>query len=207
MVDASVIATKSANVIADSPTGRADRTVVVGSHLASVTEGPGINESATGTKGPNGSGNVEQVFLDYFAQQNLPTEPTEFDGRSDYGSFIDRGIPAGGLFTGAEGIKTADEAAIYGGTAGVAYHPCYHQACDDLGNLSTTALDQMSDATADAVLQFAMTTSFVNGTGQASGKATASTEYGFVPAQVALLTQGVTGQSPVTPSAIFPTRC
>ena len=58
MVDASVIATKSANVIADSPTGRADRTVVVGSHLASVTEGPGINESATGTKGPNGSGNV-----------------------------------------------------------------------------------------------------------------------------------------------------
>lgn len=94
--------------------------------------------SATGTKGPNGSGNVEQVFLDYVAQQNLPTEPTEFDGRSDYGPFIDRGIPAGGLFTGAEGIKTADEAAIYGGTAGVAYDPCYHQACDDLGNLSTT---------------------------------------------------------------------
>jgi Zn-dependent M28 family amino/carboxypeptidase len=61
--------------------------------------------SGTGTKGPNGSGNVEQVFLDYFAQQNLPTEPTAFDGRSDYGPFIDRGIPAGGLFTGAEGSR------------------------------------------------------------------------------------------------------
>ncbi len=146
MVDASVIATKSANVIADSPTGRADRTVVVAAHLDSVTEGPGINESATGTKGPNGSRNVEQVFLDYFAQQNLPTEPTEFDGRSDYGPFIDRGIPAGGLFTGAEGIKTADEAAIYGGTAGVAYlqppgvrrpgQPEHHGARPDVGRNS-----------------------------------------------------------------------
>ena len=45
-------------------------------------------------------------------------EPTAFDGRSDYGPFIAVGIPAGGLFSGAEGIKTPEEAAIYGGTAG-----------------------------------------------------------------------------------------
>ena len=51
--------------------------------------------------------------------QGLATEPTAFDGRSDYGAFIDVGIPAGGLFTGAEGIKTAAQAAIYGGDAGV----------------------------------------------------------------------------------------
>ena len=51
-------------------------------------------------------------------QQGLATEPTAFDGRSDYGPFIDVGIPAGGLFSGAEGIKTAEEAAVYGGTAG-----------------------------------------------------------------------------------------
>ena len=54
------------------------------------------------------------MFLDYFASQGLATEPTEFDGRSDYFGFINNGIPAGGLFTGAEGIKTAEEAAIYG---------------------------------------------------------------------------------------------
>jgi hypothetical protein len=35
----------------------------------------------------------------------------------------------------------------------------------------------MSDAMADAVLQFAMTTSAVNGTGKASSKATATTEF------------------------------
>ena len=92
--------------------------------------------SAFGATGPNGSARVEQVFLDYFASQGLATEPTEFDGRSDYFAFINNGIPAGGLFTGAEGIKTAEEAAIYGGTAGVAYDPCYHQACDDIDNLS-----------------------------------------------------------------------
>ena len=235
-------------MLADTPTGRVDRTVLVGAHLDSVLEGPGINDngsgsaailetalqmaeldiaptnrvrfafwggeedgligsdyyvsqldarglkehavnlnfdmvgspnfvrfvydgdgSAFGATGPNGSARVEQVFLDYFASQGLATEPTEFDGRSDYFAFINNGIPAGGLFTGAEGIKTADEAAIYGGTAGVAYDPCYHAACDDIDNLSNTALDQMSDAIAHSTLTFAMTTSAVNGTAKGGG--------------------------------------
>ena len=65
------------------------------------------NGSATGTAGPTGSGQIERFFLNYFEDQGLATEPTPFDGRSDYGPFIDRGIPAGGLFTGAEGEKTA----------------------------------------------------------------------------------------------------
>ena len=59
----------------------------------------------------------------YFASQGLESEPTAFDGRSDYGPFIAVGIPAGGLFSGAEGIKTAEQAAVYGGTAGVAVRP------------------------------------------------------------------------------------
>ena len=36
------------NVIAETPGGRADRTVVVGGHLDSVYEGPGINDDGTG---------------------------------------------------------------------------------------------------------------------------------------------------------------
>ena len=55
----------------------------------------------------------------------------EHYGRSDYDAFVAAGIPAGGLFTGAEEIKTAEQAAKWGGTAGVAFDPCYHQACDD----------------------------------------------------------------------------
>jgi Zn-dependent M28 family amino/carboxypeptidase len=253
-VSAITVTTSSANVLADTPGGRADRVVVVGGHLDSVEAGPGINDngsgsasileiakqmqaagtkpvnkvrfawwggeefgllgaehyvstlsrtelktimlnlnfdmvaspnfvrfvydgdgSGTGTKGPNGSGVIEKVFTDYFSAQGLATAPTAFDGRSDYGPFIDRGIPAGGLFTGAEGIKTPEQAAVYGGVAGVAYDHCYHSACDTTSNINATALDQMSDAIAHAVLQFAMTTSAVNGTDKASDKARAAT--------------------------------
>jgi Zn-dependent M28 family amino/carboxypeptidase len=101
--------------------------------------------------GPPGSDEIEQVFLEYFAALGLPNEPTAFDGRSDYGPFIDVGIPAGGLFTGAEEIKTAEQAATYGGTAGTPLDPCYHEACDTYDNNSDTALDEMADATAHAV--------------------------------------------------------
>jgi Zn-dependent M28 family amino/carboxypeptidase len=132
--------------------------------------------SAGGPKGPNGSGNVEKVFNDYFASQGLATSPTAFDGRSDYVAFTDRGIAAGGIFAGAEGIKTVAEAATYGGTAGMPYDPCYHEACDDISNPSAFALDQFSDAAADAVFQFAMTTSAVNGSGKASSS---SSKYDF----------------------------
>jgi Zn-dependent M28 family amino/carboxypeptidase len=119
--------------------------------------------SDTGTSGPDGSGQIEQKFLDYFASQGLATAPTAFDGRSDYGPFIDAGIPAGGLFTGAEGVKTATQAAVYGGTAGLAYDPCYHQACDTSGNLSDTAFDQMSDAAATVLVEYGMTKLTVTG--------------------------------------------
>ena len=238
------------NVIADSGSGRTDRTVVVGGHLDSVDEGPGINDngsgsaailetavqmaelgiqprnavrfafwgaeesglfgsqfyvdsltrkqrnsiavylnfdmvgspnfarfvydgdgSAFGIKGPSGSRHVEKTFAGFFDSQGLASEPTPFNGRSDYDAFISVGIPAGGLFTGAEGIKTPAQVALYGGTAGDAYDPCYHQACDTFDNVSTTALDQMSDAIAHATLIYAMTTSDVNGTGQASSTA------------------------------------
>ena len=46
--------------------------------------------------------------------RGIPFKGTDFSGRSDYGPFIAAGIPAGGLFTGAEGIKTA----AGGGTLG-----------------------------------------------------------------------------------------
>jgi carboxypeptidase Q len=43
------------------------------------------------------------------------------------GPFLDIGIPCGGLFSGAEEVKTEEEAAIWGGTAGVAYDVNYHK--------------------------------------------------------------------------------
>ena len=49
-VDASVVPTPASNVIADSPRPvETDRTVVVGGHLDSVIEGPGINDNGSGS--------------------------------------------------------------------------------------------------------------------------------------------------------------
>jgi Zn-dependent M28 family amino/carboxypeptidase len=120
--------------------------------------------SDTASTGSTGSGVVEDVFVDFFESINRETEPTAFDGRSDYDAFVAAGIPAGGLFTGAEDIKTAEQAAKCGGTAGVAFDRCYHQACDTFTNVNLVALDEMTDAMAPAILTFAMTTSAVQGT-------------------------------------------
>ena len=108
-------------------------------------------------KGPVGSGEIERVFTDYFKAAGIASGETPFSGRSDYGPFIAPGvdIPAGGLFTGAEGLKTAKEVEYFGGTAGVAYDKCYHLACDDLSNVNLKGLDEMSDAAAHATLHFA----------------------------------------------------
>ena len=77
----------------------------------------------------------------------LQSARTPFDGRSDYVGFTLRGIPAGGVFAGAEGVKTAEEEAIYGGAAGAWYDPCYHQICDDI----TTVLTGVPPLSADGL--------------------------------------------------------
>ena len=145
----------------------------------------GDNSGGTAAPGfiPEGSAQIEDVFEKFYADRGEPSQDSEFSGRSDYGPFIAIGIPAGGLFTGAEVPKTPAEAAIYGGVAGAAYDPCYHQPCDNLtgagqddalydqlredykliGNVNRHALDVNSDAIATAVLTFANDTSTVNG--------------------------------------------
>jgi hypothetical protein len=89
-------------------------------------------------------------------------------GSSDYASFTAVGIPVGGLFAGADALKTAAQAAVYGGIAGQPYHACYHLACDTASSLNKTVLDQMADASAHATLAFAMTSSAVSGTERSS---------------------------------------
>ena len=64
--------------------------------------------------GPEGSAQIEKLFESYYTGLGLPFKGTDFSGRSDYGPFIAVGIPAGGLFTGAEGTKTAEEGSAVG---------------------------------------------------------------------------------------------
>jgi Zn-dependent M28 family amino/carboxypeptidase len=234
-VDSETTPVDTVNVIAQKGGTGSNRVVVVGAHLDSVPEGPGINDNGSGTAtiltiaeeiarlgieprntlrfafwgaeegglfgsnhyvaslsdlefsrlfvnlnfdmvaspnyvrfvydgdgtlgapGPDGSDVIEEVFTDFFDRRGLASEPTLFDGRSDYFAFIQNGIPAGGLFTGAEGIKTAEQAATYGGQAGRPYDPCYHQRCDNFRNINYKGLNEMAKAAAHAVLTFAQT--------------------------------------------------
>ncbi|MDN5920267.1 MAG: M28 family metallopeptidase [Pseudonocardia sp.] len=98
--------------------------------------------------GPAGSAAVEKVLVESLGSVGVRAEGTDFDGRSDYGPFIEAGIPAGGLFTGAEERKTQEQAQAWGGQAGAPYDPCYHSQCDRLTNVDRTAFDRNIDAMA-----------------------------------------------------------
>ncbi len=102
----------------------------------------------------DGNNQIETVFRDYYAAVGLPTKGT-LKTNSDHAAFMEAGIPVGYLTTDARKLKTAQEAAVYGGTAGEPYDPCYHRPCDTLDNVSTTALDQTSDGAAHATLTLA----------------------------------------------------
>ena len=218
----------SRNVVAQTRTGRTDDVVMVGGHLDSVEEGPGLNDNGSGAAGllelatalgpepdvtravrfawwgaeevgllgsrayvdgldaaarrslglylnvdmigspnpgffvydgddsagdgagpgPSGSVDIERTLVEYLSGRGVGPEPTDFDGRSDYGPFLRLDVPAGGLFSGADAVKTAEQAARWGGTAGQPFDPCYHQICDDLGNVDLAALDLHLDALA-----------------------------------------------------------
>ncbi|MEU1496244.1 M28 family metallopeptidase [Streptomyces sp. NPDC005732] len=207
------------NLVADWPGGDTNHVVMAGSHLDSVTAGPGINDNGSGSAAvletalavsragyqPTrhlrfawwgaeelgmvgskyyvnslssanrakisdylnfdmiGSPNpgyfvydddptIEKTFKDYFTGLGIATEPeTEGDGRSDHSPFKNAGIPVGGLFSGADYIKTAAQAAKWGGTSGQAFDRCYHASCDTSSNINDTALNRNADALAYAV--------------------------------------------------------
>jgi len=233
------------NVIAETKTGRDDNVVMMGAHLDSVHDGPGINDNGSGSAGiletavqlakhkdlnnkvrfawwgaeelgllgsehyvaglnetqrgniatylnfdmiaspnhmigvydadqstypapigvpiPAGSAETEDILTNWFDGQDQPWVDTQFSGRSDYQAFIEAGIPASGLFTGADGTKTAEQVELFGGTAGLTYDPNYHSPEDDIKNISLEALDINSDAIAAAAITLAQDTSSING--------------------------------------------
>lgn len=66
---------------------------------------------------PEGSAGIERTFVAYLKMAGKTAQDTSFDGRSDYDGFTLAGIPSGGLFSGAEVKKSAEQAELWGGTA------------------------------------------------------------------------------------------
>lgn len=212
---------QTANVLAEPVADAEPRSVVmVGAHLDSVPEGPGINDNGSGVglvlelarnlaaadraegvrfafwgaeelgllgsshyveelspaelenidaylnldmvASPNaapfayGDPEIIDTFGEAFAGRGLELIPDALGGRSDHAPFEDAGVRVAGLFSGAEGTKSAAEVRTYGGSA-TSYDACYHRACDTLlGSrtpISTRYLDLFADAAADALQQ------------------------------------------------------
>jgi Zn-dependent M28 family amino/carboxypeptidase len=108
--------------------------------------------------GPEGSAAVERALVEQLAAAAVTAEGRDFTGRSDYGPFIAHDIPSGGLFTGAEETKTAEQAHRWGGTAGQPFDSCYHKACDRIERVDRTALDRNTDAIAGTLARSALST-------------------------------------------------
>ncbi|MDI1466415.1 M20/M25/M40 family metallo-hydrolase, partial [Catellatospora sp. KI3] len=98
-----------------------------------------------------GTDAVAVKLREYFTSISVPTE-TSTECCSDDGSFRDAGIPASINSTGAGRTKTSAQVTKWGGTAGAAYDPCYHKACDSYpSNVNTTSLGRYANAISYAV--------------------------------------------------------
>ena len=105
-------------------------------------------------RAPAGSDEIEALFHRYFDDRGMPYDTESLQLLSDYSPFLRAGVPVGGLYTGADEVKTADQARRFGGTAGRVLDPCYHQACDRLDNIDPAILQDMTAAAEHAIRAF-----------------------------------------------------
>ncbi|OBF10943.1 M28 family metallopeptidase [Mycobacterium sp. 852002-10029_SCH5224772] len=112
---------------------------------------------------PEGSAGIERTLVAYLKSAGKTAQDTSFDGRSDYDGFTLAGIPAGGLFSGAEGKMSADQAKLWGGTADQPFDPNYHQKGDTLDHIDRAALGINGGGVAYALGLYAQDLSGHNG--------------------------------------------
>ncbi len=136
---------------------------MIGSHNYARFVLDGRMELPDSSGAPSGSGAIAKVFEDYFAEQDQVSEPGVLSGRSDYRAFMQAGIPSGGLFSGADGVKTEEQVEWYGGTAGEQFDPYYHTADDTLENVNWDSVAELAAAGAHGVEFLAESTLPVNG--------------------------------------------
>jgi aminopeptidase S len=109
--------------------------------------------------GSDRSTSVARVLVDQLAVAGVTAETIEFEeGASDYEPFVEAGIPSAAALSGDRQVKTAEQAARWGGRADEVFDPCYHKACDRLNNIDATALNRFTHAVAGTVAHFAMST-------------------------------------------------
>ncbi|KAI1502669.1 hypothetical protein F5X99DRAFT_417678 [Biscogniauxia marginata] len=121
----------------------------------------GINP-LTGLSGPEGSDAARDAFGEWFKINRIPYRHANFSGRSSYQPFLEAGVPCAGIFTGANGLKTAWEVENSGGAVNEPYDPNYHSAADTLQNINSTLLYRNTVAMSHIVAAYARNPDYGN---------------------------------------------
>jgi Zn-dependent M28 family amino/carboxypeptidase len=90
---------------------------------------------------PEGSAGIERTLVAYLQGAGKSPEDISFDGRSDYDGFTQAGVPAGGIFSGAESKMSAEQAERWDGKAGEPFDPNYHKESDTLEHVDRAAVE------------------------------------------------------------------
>jgi Zn-dependent M28 family amino/carboxypeptidase len=120
---------------------------------------PGIPTASV----PPGSAGAERTLAGYLNLAGVRPADMPLSRASDYGPFLTAGIPIGGITTGASQLKSAVQARLWGGQAGVPFDPGYRTPRDDVDNVNPQALAITGPAVAFAVGTYAASTDGPNG--------------------------------------------
>jgi Zn-dependent M28 family amino/carboxypeptidase len=112
---------------------------------------------------PVGSAGVERTLAGYLNLAGVRPADMPLSRTGDYGPFMATGVAVGGLTAGSSQRKTAVQARLWGGRAGVAFDPNYNTSRDNAGNIDRQALSVMGQALAFAVATYAQSVEGVNG--------------------------------------------
>ncbi|MGA8047706.1 MAG: M28 family peptidase [Dermatophilaceae bacterium] len=99
---------------------------------------------------PSGARDAERVIADRFDSTGQPWVDVPFAAAGDHRPFARAGVPVAGLTAGADGTKSPDDAAVFGGTAGLAYDPNHDTVADDVDNVDPDTLSVLAQTVAHA---------------------------------------------------------
>jgi Zn-dependent M28 family amino/carboxypeptidase len=114
-------------------------------------------------KVPAGSAALERTLGGYVSLAGKRPADQQLNTVADYYPFLKAGVPIGGVTTGTTGKKTAVQARLWGGTAGVAFDPNYHTPSDTIDSINRDALAVMASGVASAVGTYAQSIEGPNG--------------------------------------------
>ena len=127
-------------------------------YVVTVLDGnSGYPDTQGYVKVPEGSVELEKLYTDYFDSVDQPYINASVSGRSDYQAFMEAGIPIGGVNSGADEVKTATTAKMFGGEAGKQADTNYHTINDTLENVNVDSVNAIAPSMANASYQLAYT--------------------------------------------------